>query len=111
MAQIGQFTRAATGFVGRMRTLTVDLDLAIVPTEPSTAENAPDYRVHRGAEDGPEVGAGWTRRSDKAGEYISLQLDDPTLDEPIRARLFQNGDDAMSWSLHWNRPHERGENA
>ncbi|WP_413993296.1 DUF736 domain-containing protein [Labrys okinawensis] len=111
MAQIGQFTREANGFFGRVHTLTLNLELTIVPAEPSDAENAPDYRVLRGAEDGPEVGAGWTRSSDKAGEYISLQLDDPTFDEPIRARLFQNGDDATSWLLHWGRPRERGERA
>lgn len=111
VAQIGQFTREVTGFVGRVHTLTFHLELAIVSVDPGDTENAPDYRIHRGSEDGPEVGAGWTRTSDKAGEYISLQLDDPTFDEPIRARLFQNGDDASSWSLHWNRPRERGEKA
>ncbi len=111
MAQIGQFTREAGGFFGRVHTLAFDLELSIVAAGPSEAENAPDYRVLRGAEDGPEVGAGWSRKSDKAGEYISLLLDDPTFAEPIRARLFQNGADTTSWSLHWNRPRDRSETA
>jgi uncharacterized protein (DUF736 family) len=111
MAVIGHFRREAGGFFGRVHTLTFYLELTIVPTEPSDVENAPHYRVMRGAEDGPEVGAGWTRSSDKAGEYISLQLDDPAFEEPIRTRLFQNGDDPTSWSLDWGRARERGERA
>jgi hypothetical protein len=46
---------------------------------PSDAENAPDYRVHVSAtsNDGPEIGAGWKRTGEKAGEYVSVLLDDP----------------------------------
>ena len=36
-------------------------------------------------------------------------LDDPALPQPIRANLFQSGDDKTAWSLHWNRPKPRGE--
>ena len=104
MPQIGQFTAEKSGFVGRVHTLTLYRDLTIVPAEPSEAENAPVYRVHHGAEDGPEIGAGWKRTGEKAGSYVSLLIDDPTLPQPIRANLFRNGDDEYSWSLHWNRP-------
>ena len=109
MPQIGQFTRGKTGFFGRVHTLTFFHELTIIPAEPSDAENAPHYRVLRGDDDGPEVGAGWKRTGEKAGEYISLQLDDPSLPQPIRANLFQNGDDKASWSLHWSRPRDRRE--
>uniref|UniRef100_A0A9E7ZWB7 DUF736 domain-containing protein n=1 Tax=Bosea sp. NBC_00436 TaxID=2969620 RepID=A0A9E7ZWB7_9HYPH len=109
MTQIGQFMRQATGFSGRIETLALHLDIAIVPAEPNDAENAPDYRLHAGNEDGPEIGAGWTRNSEKAGEYLSIHLDDPSFAQPIRAKLFRNGDDATCWSLHWSRPRERGE--
>ena len=34
---------------------------------------------------------------------------DPTFGQPIRANLFQNGDDKTSWSLHWSRPRDRAE--
>ncbi len=47
-----------TGYSGHIRTLSLDAELALVPAEPSDAENAPDYRIHLGDEDGPEVGAG-----------------------------------------------------
>jgi uncharacterized protein (DUF736 family) len=109
MAQIGQFTREKTRFVGRIHTLTLYRDLTIVPAEPSDAENAPDYRIHHGDENGPEVGAGWKRAGEKAGEYISLQFDDPSFVQPIRANLFQSAADEAAWSLHWNRPPKRGE--
>ncbi|MEO3434501.1 DUF736 domain-containing protein [Inquilinus sp. CAU 1745] len=109
MAQIGDFTRTETGYSGRIRTLGFDVELAIVPAEPSDAENAPDFRVHIGQEDGPEIGAGWKRVGEKAGDYVSLAIDDPALPQPIRANLFRTGADGNGWSLHWNRPSKRAE--
>ncbi len=67
--------------VGRIETFTLFHDIVIVPADPSDAENAPDYRVHDhdpGVRDiGPEIGAGWKRTGEKAGEYIALVIDDP----------------------------------
>lgn len=110
MPQIGEFTREKSGFTGRIHTLTLFREICIVPVEPSDVENTPNYRIHHGAdENAPEIGAAWTETSEKAGEYLSLLIDDPTFTQPIRARLFQNGADATSWSLHWSRPQKRGE--
>jgi len=109
MAQIGQFTRNKSGYSGRIQTLSFDAELVLVPAEHSDAENAPDYRIHLGDGDGPEIGAGWKRTGEKAGDYVSLQLDDPALTQPIRANLFQSGDDKSAWVLNWNRPQKRGE--
>ena len=109
MTQIGQFIRDKSGFSGHVRTLTLDVELTLVPTDPSDAENAPDYRVHLGEENGPETGAGWKRSSDKAGNFVSLLLDDPVFVQPVRANLFQSPDDKSIWSLHWNRPAKRSE--
>lgn len=109
MPQIGEFIRHQTGYSGRIRTLSLNLEVAIVVAEASDADNAPDYRVHAGAEDGTAIGAGWKHSSEKAGEFVTLQLDDPTFAQPIRAYLFQNGDDNNSWSLQWSRPRERAE--
>ena len=58
---------------------------------------------------GAEFGAGWKRSGETAGDYVSLQLDDPTFEHPIRANLFQSADDKSAWGLHWNRPPKRGE--
>lgn len=109
MANIGAFQKTNTGYSGRIRSLVIDAELAFVPAKKSDAENAPDFRIHIGGADGPEVGAAWKETGDKAGAYLSCQLDDPTLARPIRANLFQNGDDENAWSLHWNRPKPRDE--
>ena len=113
MPQIGQFTRETSGFTGRIETFTLFRDIAIVPADPSDAENAPDYRIHArddGAEEtGPEVGAGWKRTGERAGEYIALLIDDPALPQPIRANLFRDDDAGNAWSLHWSRPRDRAE--
>lgn len=109
MPQIGQFTREISGFTGRIRTLSFDTDFAVVPADALDGENTPDYRVHLGGEDGPEVGAGWKRTGERAGEYIALLIDDPALPRPIRANLFRDDDSGSAWSLHWNRPPKRDE--
>ena len=109
MPQIGQFTREKSGFAGELVTLTLKRELVIVPADPSDSENAPDYRVHQVADDGPEIGAAWKRTGEKAGEYLSVLLDDPALPQPIRANLFRDDDAGASWSLHWTRPKPREE--
>ena len=67
------------------------------------AEKAPDWRVHRGDSEGPEIGAGWNETGERAGDYVSLRIDDPAFAQPIRAALFQNTGDKSAWSLRWNR--------
>lgn len=113
MPQIGQFIRDDSSFIGHLETLSLRQDIIIVPAEPSDAENAPDFRVHvfdsMNNETGPEIGAGWKRTGEKAGDYVSLQFDDPTFLQPIPARLFQSTEDKSTWSLHWNRAPKRGE--
>ena len=104
MPQIGQFAAGKKNFVGSIHTLTIMQELTIVPAEESDTENAPDYRVHRGDADGPEVGAAWKRTGEKAGEYLSVLLDDPALPQPIRAKLFQSNDDPSVWTLRWKHP-------
>ena len=65
MAQIGTFKRTKTGLSGHIRTLALDAELILVPVDKRDAENAPDYRIHLGDDDGAEVGlevgAGWKR--------------------------------------------------
>ena len=113
MSVIGQFTRENDGFVGHLTTLSLHQDIIIVPAEPSDAENAPDFRVHvldsMNNETGAEIGAGWKRTGEKAGEYVALLIDDPTFPQPIRANLFRDDDSGSAWSLHWSRPRDRAE--
>ena len=112
MSQIGTFTRELSGFVGRIHTLTLYREVIVVPTELSETENAPDYRIHHGGDDGkaeagPEIGAGWKRTGERAGEYVAVLIDDPALPQPIRANLFRDDDAGNAWSLHWSRPRDR----
>ena len=113
MPVIGQFMRENDGFIGHLTTLSLHQDIIIVAAEPSDAENAPDYRVHvldtMSNETGAEIGAGWKRTGEKAGEYIALVIDDPGLAQPIRANLFRDDDAGNTWSLHWSRQRDRGE--
>ena len=107
MTQIGRFTRTADGFQGHIETLSLKGELCLVPAD-AGAENAPDYRVHLGADgEGLEVGAGWNRIGERAGAYVSLLIDDPALIHPIHANLFQSNRDSQDHSLIWNRPSRR----
>lgn len=108
MSQIGAFTRKPSGFAGRIHTLTLGCDVTIIRADGSDAENAPDYRIHLDSDDGPEIGAGWTRTGERAGEYIAVMIDDPALPQPIRANLFRDDANGRAWSLHWSRPQRRG---
>ncbi len=107
MSQIGHFMRTASGFAGRLRTLTLETDIAIVDECPSNSANTPDYRVHLGSNDGPVIGAGWNRKGERASAFIALSIDDPSFAQPIRAILFRDDDAGQAWSLHWKRPSRR----
>lgn len=111
MTQIGEFIRTPGGYSGRVRTLTLDVELRVVPAE-IDAERAPDYRIHLGADgEGPEVGAGWKHTGERAGPYVSLVIDDPSFAQPIRASLFRSGHDDGAFHLRWSRPSRRRETA
>lgn len=105
MTQIGTLTKTKSGFSGRVCTLTLDVELAIRPAKKSDAENAPDHRIFAAGD--REVGAAWNRSGERAGDYLSVTLDDPTFTQPLRAALFQSEVDAKVWNLMWNRPSKR----
>ncbi|MBY5841313.1 DUF736 domain-containing protein [Rhizobium leguminosarum] len=106
MTQIGTFTRKEDGFFGRIRTLTLDIEVTILPTEESDVENAPNHRVFTS---GFEVGAAWDRTGERAGNYLSVAIDDPSFVEPIRARMFESDIKKDVWNLHWTRKTRRDE--
>lgn len=104
--KIGTFIAADGGFAGHLHTLTLDIDLTLVPADPSDSEKAPDYRVMAGeGDEAREVGAAWKHVGEKAGDYLSLQIDDPAFIQPLRANLFQDDDNAHV--LVWSRPSRR----
>ena len=110
MTYIGTFAATRDGFEGHLQTLTLDARLTLVPAEPSETENAPDYRIMVGDNDAVyEIGAGWKRVGDKAGDYIAVLIDDPAFARPVRANLFASDDG--SHVLTWSRPARRASKA
>lgn len=103
MAVIGTFTPAKDGgWVGTIRTLTIDAKVRLVPNDDRTSERAPVFRVFVG---NSRIGDAWEART--AGlspkEYLRVRLDDPMLTQPINAAMFaaENGDVAqLLWSRH-----------
>ncbi len=102
MAMIGTFTLAKDGgWVGRIRTLTVNSRVRLVPNDNRNGDHSPDYRVYVGAS---EIGAAWRgqRAGDRPSKYLRVRLDDPSLYEPLTAAMIQ-GTDGTSARLVWSR--------
>jgi len=106
MVDLGRFTRTETGFKGRFEGLGIEGPLTFVPAKPSEAENAPAYRVLLGDENGRDIGAGWSRVGERAGEFVSVEIYSPVFGW-LRANLFRDGDDDTAWSLHSNEPKKK----
>ena len=100
MATIGTFTAGKDGYAGTIRTLTISVKARIVANESKKSEAAPDFRVYACR---AELGAVWKHRTsgDTPRDYLSVQLDDPSFAEPIRAALFE-GEDGGAF-LVWSR--------
>ena len=104
--RIGTFRAADGGYSGQLQTLSLSIEISLVPADPSDSENAPDFRVVAGEDvDAREIGAGWKHVGEKAGDYVSLQIDDPAFLQPLRANLFKGDDNGHV--LVWSRPARR----
>lgn len=100
MSTIARFTAARDGgYQGTIRTLTINAKARIVPNDDKTGDNPPDYRFFVGPS---QVGASWRAQSGgkEPKDYQRVVLDDPTFPEPIRAALFEDGNEAR---LVWTR--------
>lgn len=99
MATIGSFTAGKDGYVGTIRTLTINIKAKFVANDQKKSDGAPDFRIYAGS---AELGAAWKARSNskEPRDYLSVQLDDPSFPEPIRGALFE--DDGAAF-LVWNR--------
>lgn len=101
------FEPTTTGYSGRVRLFGIDEAIVLVALDPSDGENAPDYRVHLDDEAGPDIGGGWKRVGERAGDYIALEIDSPLFPTPFRPVLFRADDDGRTWRLSWKRPRPR----
>ena len=99
MATIGSFTPGKDGYVGTIRTLTMNVKAKIVANDQKKSEGAPDFRIFAGR---AELGAAWKAKtnSEQPRDYLSVQLDDPSFAEPIRAAMFE--EDGAAY-LVWTR--------
>lgn len=98
MTTIGTFTKQTDGYVGTVRTMTLNVKVKLVPND-KDSENGPDFRIFAG---NYELGAAWKKTSKANREYLSVMLDDPSFPKPLYARLV-DGEDGSS-TLIWSRP-------
>jgi len=102
MAIIGNFIPAKDGgWIGSIRTLTIDAKVRFIPNEDRHASNAPTFKVFVGQS---RIGHAWEALSsgDEPKTYLFVKLDDPNFTEPIGAALFL-ADDGTTAQLVWNR--------
>ena len=89
MANIGSFKKVGSDFQGEIVTLSLQTKgVRIVPETNRSNDNAPSHRVYVGR---AEIGAAWSKRSNEGRDYLSLKLDDPSLQradlrQPVRRR-------------------------
>ena len=103
--QIGSFTLSKDGgWIGSIRTLTLDAKLRIVPNDDRASEKAPAFRVLLG---NTRIGDAWEAQTtgDTSKTYLRLRLVDPSLLEPISVALFPT-DEGDKARLVWNRRRE-----
>jgi uncharacterized protein (DUF736 family) len=99
MATIGTFMKQGDGFVGSVKTLTLNVKARFAPAEAEN-EKGPDYRIFAGT---TEFGAAWKKLArETQREYLSVKLDDPSFPAPIYASLVEvEGEENLS--LIWSR--------
>jgi uncharacterized protein (DUF736 family) len=102
MAIIGHFTKGQNGiFDGTIATMTTCLRVGFMPLE-KKGKTAPDYRIVFGSCD---LGAAW-KHTGANGEYLSVQLDDPSFRAPINCALVKKGAENV-YILIWERDRKR----
>ena len=100
MPIIGAFKRGKDGgWQGVIRTFSNTLKARFIPNDDRRSDAAPDFHIVTAQ---CELGAAWVRRKVDHTEYLSVQLDDPSLPSPISAALFIN-EDSQAANLVWNR--------
>jgi uncharacterized protein (DUF736 family) len=102
MSVIGRFTPSKDGgWIGTIRTLTIDVKVRFVPNDNRDNEHAPAFRIFAGTS---ELGAAWCQHTsgENPREYLSVKLDAPGLPEGISAALFE-AEDGNEAQLIWSR--------
>lgn len=107
MATVGDVKKEKDGrFVGRLKTLTIDVPIEITPVAEKRVENGPDYMIYS---KGTECGAGWIRKGQRSGkDYVSLSFSAPEFGKGLYANLGQKAGskDPNEFVMIWNAPTE-----
>ena len=118
MKTIGKLTEThvsgKTELSGYVRTMNLNLQFRLIENPYQGSENAPDYLVVVKAQDGGdfEIGAAWKKTSapktigDEEKEYLSINIDDPSMDHPLQIAAFQSNELGV-WNIVWSRPKKR----
>ena len=101
MAATGTFSKSADGYSGTIRTMTINVKAAFVANDKNGNDKAPDFKLLVGER---EFGAAWRAKAkgDGGKPFLRVELDDPSFAAPIRAALFENGEEGRG-ALVWNR--------
>ncbi len=102
MTQIGTFMKTENGWRGTIRTLTVNVKAALVANNARNGnDKAPDFKL---VADGKEFGAAWRAvgKGEGGRPFLRVELDDPSFSAPVRAALFEDGEDGKG-VLVWSR--------
>jgi uncharacterized protein (DUF736 family) len=105
VAVIGTFTPAKDGgWVGTIRTLTINTKVRLVPNDDRSSKRAPAFRVLVG---NSRIGEAWEAKTLGLNpkDYLKIRLDDPVLLKPINAAMFMS-EHGNSAQLRWSRPGE-----
>jgi len=97
---IGIFTTRDGKISGKIRTLTLNAALTLLPNLNQDHADAPAYRIF--ASNQAEVGGAWEKTAEATGrKYLSVRLDDPTFAAPLYASLLEQEDGTHN--LIWSR--------
>ncbi|GFM28080.1 DUF736 domain-containing protein [Novosphingobium sp. PY1] len=98
------FEPTDNGYAGRIRLFAIDEAILLVPAELSDAENTADYCIHLDDLDGPIVGFARKRTSERAGDYIALEIESPLFPRWLKPKLFRANAEAQTFRLSWRHP-------
>jgi len=106
MAVIGTFAPAKDGgWVGSIRTLTINAKVRLVPNDDRSSKKAPAFRVFVG---NSRIGDAWEAKTGGLNpkDYLKVRVDDPVLPEPITVAMFPSDADGAAQML-WTRRHAK----
>ena len=96
--KIGTFNKQPNGALhGTVKTLLLDIQNIVFEPIETENDNLPSHRVFiRSTVESLEIGAAWEKVTGDGLVYNSVQLDDPSLSQPIYCALFLQHDGSYS---------------